>query len=214
MMNWTFLASRWLSERIELGVEGVYCAMPDTHYAPSQEKTYQWPMLSVFGYKCSQTTNNHSWWVASTGRPTDLCTSSTARWLTTWSHLPTEQRISPIISSAIFYIDIKSDKGERLRECASDHGYKQWISEPTRSTATSSTTIDLIFAPESTNIVEAGVAHVGITDHDMIYCVTKYKIHNPRLSKSRPGVGRIWRTGRFRRIVHISPSHRCSLPLQ
>ena len=72
-----------------------------------------------------------------------------------------------------------SDKGERLRQCASDLGYKQWISEPTRSTATSSTTIDLIFAPESTNIVEAGVAHVGITDHDMIYCVKKYKIHNP-----------------------------------
>ena len=46
-----------------------------------------------------------------------------------------------------FNIDINSDKGERLRQCASDLGYKQWISEPTRSTATSSTTIDLIFAP-------------------------------------------------------------------
>jgi hypothetical protein len=51
----------------------------------------------------------------------------------------------------------------------------QLIEEPTRVARTSATIIDLILTNAPEKISHAGVIHVGISDHSLIYAVHKFK---------------------------------------
>ena len=60
-----------------------------------------------------------------------------------------------------------------LTVIANLYSMHQLISEPTRITETSSTTIDLIFTNDPDKIVCSGVSHIGISDHSLIYSFRK-----------------------------------------
>ena len=51
----------------------------------------------------------------------------------------------------------------------------QLIEEPTKVARTSATIIDLILTNVPEKISHAGVIHVGISDHSLIYAVHKFK---------------------------------------
>jgi len=53
------------------------------------------------------------------------------------------------------------------------YGFEQLINEPTRTTQTSSTLIDLVLTNHPEKITKSGVVQLGISDHDLIYCVRK-----------------------------------------
>ena len=50
----------------------------------------------------------------------------------------------------------------------------QYINKPTRITETTSTLIDLILTNKSEYILYAGVLHIGISDHSLVYAVRKF----------------------------------------
>ena len=62
----------------------------------------------------------------------------------------------------------------------------QLIEEPTRVARTSATIIDLILTNAPEKISHAGVIHVGISDHSLIYAVHKFKP-----LKSRPTIKKV-----------------------
>ena len=51
---------------------------------------------------------------------------------------------------------------------------EQLINEPTRTTISSATTIDLIFTNRKENIASSGVIQIGMSDHNLIFCVRKF----------------------------------------
>ena len=53
------------------------------------------------------------------------------------------------------------------------YGLSQLISEPTRITPTSSTLIDLWITSSPEKISKAGVAHLGISDHSLVFMTLK-----------------------------------------
>ena len=53
----------------------------------------------------------------------------------------------------------------------------QLIDSPTRITNTSSTLIDVIFTNCQNNIVSAGVSHVSLSDHGLVYAFRKISIN-------------------------------------
>ena len=53
------------------------------------------------------------------------------------------------------------------------YGLSQLISEPTRITPTSSTLIDLCITSSPEKISKAGVAHLGISDHSLVFMTLK-----------------------------------------
>ena len=61
------------------------------------------------------------------------------------------------------------------------YGLERLINEPTRSTPTTSTLIDLIFTNRPENVYCSGVSHVAISDHSLGYAYRKISI--PTLSK-------------------------------
>lgn len=52
-------------------------------------------------------------------------------------------------------------------------GLKQLINEPTRVTATSQSTLDLILVSEHQKISQAGVLDIALSDHNVIFCTRK-----------------------------------------
>ena len=63
------------------------------------------------------------------------------------------------------------------------YGLKQLITEPTPSTPSSSSLIDLIFTYQPDLVSFSGVSHVGISDHSLVYAFRKVSI--PPASKPR-----------------------------
>ena len=57
----------------------------------------------------------------------------------------------------------------QLTYIADLYGLHQLICEPTRVSNCSSSLIDLIFASGWDRVVCSGVAHVGISDHSLVY---------------------------------------------
>ena len=53
------------------------------------------------------------------------------------------------------------------------YGLSQLISEPTRITPTSSTLIDLCITNLPEKISKAGVVHLGISDHSLVFMTLK-----------------------------------------
>ena len=70
-------------------------------------------------------------------------------------------------------------KKDNISECKQlkltfkTHHLTQLIKEPTRVTIDSSTLLDLIASNNPRNISKSGVIALGLSDHDMIYCVRK-----------------------------------------
>lgn len=58
-------------------------------------------------------------------------------------------------------------------EFMTDNGYRQLIAEPTRTTHTSATLIDCIFANRPHLVMSSGVLQTSIADHDLTYCSRK-----------------------------------------
>ena len=75
--------------------------------------------------------------------------------------------------------DVCIQRDTDLLHCTGDHGLHQLIDQATRTTATSASTTDLIFTSHPENLVNSGVTPLGITDHDLGYCVKKYKSAKP-----------------------------------
>ena len=63
----------------------------------------------------------------------------------------------------------------KLVDLAETYQYEQLIKESTRITETSSTLIDLAFSNRPEIVVDSGVEHIGISDHSMIYGLTRRK---------------------------------------
>ena len=72
----------------------------------------------------------------------------------------------------------------------------QVINKPTRITETTATLIDLILTNKPEYISSAGVLHLGISDHSLIYAVRKFD-----LPKSRPTIKEV------RDFKHFSEFH-------
>ena len=66
-------------------------------------------------------------------------------------------------------------------------GLSQLIQQPTRVTPNSSTLIDLVFVSKSMGEFQSGVQSVGLSDHSLVYVVTKLKSPklNPKISTFR-----------------------------
>ena len=56
----------------------------------------------------------------------------------------------------------------------------QLIDSPTRITNTSSTLIDVILTNYQNNIVSAGVSHVSLSDHSLVYALRKISFNSPK----------------------------------
>jgi hypothetical protein len=67
---------------------------------------------------------------------------------------------------------------QKLQFISSTYQLEQLILEPTRVTNTSATQIDLIFTNDTRNVAGSGVAHIGLSDHSLIYVVRRF-MHNP-----------------------------------
>ena len=65
----------------------------------------------------------------------------------------------------------------QLTNIADIYGLHQIISEPTRITDKSFTLIDLIFTNCPERVVCSGVAHIGISDHSLVYVFHKLSIN-------------------------------------
>ena len=80
-----------------------------------------------------------------------------------------------------------SDRIKRLTELSSLMGLSQLIQQPTRVTPNSSTLIDLVFVSKSMGEFQSGVQSVGLSDHSLVYVVTKLKSPklNPKISTFR-----------------------------
>ena len=61
----------------------------------------------------------------------------------------------------------------RMERFASQFGFCQLLSDPTRVTEFSRTTIDLIFVNNNHRISQSGVIHLPISDHSLVFCVMK-----------------------------------------
>ena len=80
-----------------------------------------------------------------------------------------------------FNIDMQQPSGtyqKKLLDLTSDFQLKQLINNPTRTTASTATIIDLVFSSEHTS--HNGVIPLGISDHDLIFCVHKSKLPRPQ----------------------------------
>ncbi len=71
----------------------------------------------------------------------------------------------------------------KLQTLSSLYQLTQVINEPTRITETTSTLIDLIFTNKPEYISSAGVIHLSISDHSLVYVVRKFE-----LPQSRPTI--------------------------
>ena len=60
------------------------------------------------------------------------------------------------------------------------HNLHQPIDSPTRITNTPSTLIDVTFTNCQNNIVSAGVSHVSLSDHSLVYAFRKISINSPK----------------------------------
>ena len=60
------------------------------------------------------------------------------------------------------------------------YNFFKLIGSPTRITNTSSTLIDVIFTNCQNNIVSAGVSHVSLSDHSLVYAFRKISINSPK----------------------------------
>ena len=78
-----------------------------------------------------------------------------------------------IIILGDFDIDYNEIDNRDFKSLLNIFGLKQVIAEPTRTTETSSTLIDLIITNRPENITNKGVFPNSIADHDMIACSRK-----------------------------------------
>ena len=53
--------------------------------------------------------------------------------------------------------------------------FKQFITEPTRVTANSSSIIDHAATMSPRNVVKAGIIPISLSDHFMVFCVRKFE---------------------------------------
>ena len=65
----------------------------------------------------------------------------------------------------------------QLTNIADIYGLRQLISEPTRITDKSATLIDLIFTNCPERVLCSGVAHISISDHNLVYAFRKLSIN-------------------------------------
>ena len=74
----------------------------------------------------------------------------------------------------------------KIKDLCSSLSLKQLIEEPTRITTHSSTLLDLIMT-NSVNVSKSGVLYSGISDHSLVYVITKFKRpkSEPKLIKTR-----------------------------
>ena len=68
----------------------------------------------------------------------------------------------------------------RLQFLLSLYQFDQLINEPTRVTQASATLIDLLITNKKQNIAKAGVIHLGLSDHNLIFAVRKHCAFSPR----------------------------------
>ena len=67
-----------------------------------------------------------------------------------------------------------------LSNIVDSYNIYQLIDSPTRITNTSSTLIDVIFTSCQNNIVSAGVSHVSLSDHSLVYAFRKISINSSK----------------------------------
>ena len=92
-----------------------------------------------------------------------------------------------IIILGDFDIDYNEIDNRDFKSLLNIFGLKQVIAEPTRTTETSSTLIDLIITNRPENITKKGVFPNSIADQDMITCSRKINNiwYNPKTIKCR-----------------------------
>ena len=67
-----------------------------------------------------------------------------------------------------------------LKVLNTNYGFEQLINEPTRTTQTSSNLIDLALTNHPERITISGVIQLGLSEHDLIYCVRKINRYNTK----------------------------------
>ena len=82
---------------------------------------------------------------------------------------------------------------------------KQLITEPTRVTLTSGTTIDLIYASDELLHSHTGVICTTFSDHYAVYTVISLK-HNQKMTKTHTKTKTRW----FLRSIFLTNSSKCS----
>ena len=92
-----------------------------------------------------------------------------------------------IIILGDFNIDYNKADNRDFKSLLNIFRLKQVITEPTRTTETSSTLIDLIITNRPENKMNKGVFPNSIADHDMIACLRKINniCYNPKMIKCR-----------------------------
>jgi len=63
----------------------------------------------------------------------------------------------------------------KFKTIVKNNGFSQMIKNDTRTTAKSSTIIDLILTNNESKVFSAGVIPLSISDHDLIYCIRKVR---------------------------------------
>jgi exonuclease III len=80
-----------------------------------------------------------------------------------------------------FNVNLLNPRGghpRQLIDLMNDHHFKQLIDKPTRSTSHSSTLIDHIYTTTN-KVTDSGVLDLGISDHDLVYCIHKGYVPRP-----------------------------------
>ena len=72
-------------------------------------------------------------------------------------------------------LNVEHNNTKRIAELYQLYDLIQLIGEPTRETCHTSTLLDYIAVSTASNIVESGVLKVSLSDHNMIFCVRKYR---------------------------------------
>ena len=92
-----------------------------------------------------------------------------------------------IIILGDFNIDYNKADNRDFKSLLNIFGLKQVITEPTQTTETSSTLINLIITKHPKNITNKGAFANSIADHDMIACSRKVNniYYNPKAIKCR-----------------------------
>ena len=71
------------------------------------------------------------------------------------------------------YSESKGGEKRKLARVVALHNLEQFITEPTRITARSSTLLDFLFCNTSQRVVDHGIIHLASSDHSLVYCVLK-----------------------------------------
>lgn len=102
--------------------------------------------------------------------------------------------------------------GKRLLRILNTYGLKCVIKEPTRISNKAESLIDLIIVSKADKITTAGVSHLGISDHSLVYAnlQMRKRITNPQVTKTINNYKNFNQT-KFRNDIECAPWSVCEI---